>query len=189
MEFADEGDLDQHIKHQRDVIKQPFQESLVRNWLGKQPFLLIWKTCGVCLTIFISVQLALALQYLHTKVRVMHRDLKTQNIFMTSAKLLKLGDFGVSKMLDPGINYAKTSIGTPVNICPEIVNGQPYDFKSDIWSLGCVIYEICQQRPAFQYPSLEEIVKNIKAAKYTPIPNAFSGRYFRISILRLHTFR
>ena len=50
----------------------------------------------------------------------------------------------------PGIDFASTQIGTPINICPEIVSGQPYDFKSDIWSLGCVTYEICSQRPAFQ---------------------------------------
>jgi len=153
MEYADAGDLGNHIKRQKEEMKTFFAESQVRNWM---------------------VQLALALRYLHTKVRVLHRDIKPQNIFMSSTNLLKLGDFGVSKILSPGIDFASTQIGTPINICPEIVSGQPYDFKSDIWSLGCVTYEICSQRPAFQAASLEEIMKNIRAARYPPIPSTYS---------------
>ena len=78
MEYADAGDLGNHIKRQKEEAKTYFPEKKVRNWL---------------------VQLALALRYLHTKVRVLHRDIKPQNIFMTSTNLLKLGDFGVSKIL------------------------------------------------------------------------------------------
>ena len=77
MEYADAGDLSGHIKRQREEVKTPFPENQVRNWL---------------------VQLGLALQHLH-KMRIMHRDLKPANVFMTSTKLLKLGDFGVSKVL------------------------------------------------------------------------------------------
>ena len=77
MEYADCGDLSAHIKRQKDEVKTLFQETQVRNWL---------------------VQLGFALQYLH-KMRIMHRDLKPANVFMTSSKLLKLGDFGVSKVL------------------------------------------------------------------------------------------
>ena len=78
MEYADAGDLCNHIKKQKEDVKSFFPEKQVRNWL---------------------VQLCLALKYLHTKVRVLHRDIKPSNIFMTSMKLLKLGDFGVSKIL------------------------------------------------------------------------------------------
>ena len=74
----------------------------------------------------------------------------------------------------PGIDYASTSIGTPINICPEIVNGQAYDFKSDIWSLGCVTYELCSLKPAFQAGSIDEILSKIKSGSYPPIPTAFS---------------
>lgn len=153
MEYADAGDLGNHIKRHREEVKEHFPEKQVRNWL---------------------VQLSLALQYLHTKVRVMHRDVKPANIFMTSTKLLKLGDFGVSKILSPGIDYTSTQIGTPINLCPEIVNGQSYDFKSDIWSLGCVIYEACQLKHAFQASTFDDIMRNIKTASYTPIPSMYS---------------
>ena len=151
MEYADAGDMNVHIKRQREV-QLFFAEAQVRNWL---------------------VQLSLALQYLH-KIRVMHRDIKTQNIFMTSTKLLKLGDFGVSKVLSPGKEFTETAIGTPTNLCPEIANGQKYDFKSDIWSLGCVVHEICCLKPAFQSKSWEEMLKKIRTASYPPIPSSYS---------------
>jgi len=153
MEYADAGDLGHHIKRQKEVEKKLFSEKQVRNWL---------------------VQITLALRYLHTKVRVLHRDIKPQNIFMTSNNLLKLGDFGISKILSNENDFASTQIGTPINICPEMVSGQPYDFKSDIWSLGCVTYEMCCQKPAFYAPSLDEIMNNIKAARYAPIPSMYT---------------
>ena len=152
MEYADAGDMHVHIKRQREEIQAFFSEVQVRNWL---------------------VQIALALQYLH-KLRVMHRDIKTQNIFMTSASLLKLGDFGVSKVLSPDKEFTETAIGTPTNLCPEIANGQKYDFKSDIWSLGCVVHEICSLKPAFQSKSWEEMLKKIRTATYPPIPPNYS---------------
>lgn len=153
MEFADAGDLGNHIKRQKEEKKTHFEEKEVRNWL---------------------VQLTLALRYLHTKVRVLHRDIKSHNIFMTSNNLLKLGDFGISKLLSADNDFASTQIGTPLNICPEMVSGQSYDFKSDIWSLGCVTYELCSLKPAFQASSFEEIMTNIKASRYPPIPSLYT---------------
>ena len=88
MEYADSGDLHAHIKRQKDEVKKDFVESQVRNWL---------------------VQLGFALQHLH-KMRIMHRDLKPANVFMTSTKLLKLGDFGVSKVLDANTHFAQTQV-------------------------------------------------------------------------------
>ena len=88
MEYADDGDLHAHIKRQKDEVKTLFVESQVRNWL---------------------VQLGFALQHLH-KMRIMHRDLKPANVFMTTTKLLKLGDFGVSKVLDANTHFAQTQV-------------------------------------------------------------------------------
>ena len=88
MEYADSGDLHAHIKRQKDEVKKDFVESQVRNWL---------------------VQLGFALQHLH-KMRIMHRDLKPANVFMTNTKLLKLGDFGVSKVLDANTHFAQTQV-------------------------------------------------------------------------------
>lgn len=152
MEYADSGDLHAHIKRQKDEVKKDFVESQVRNWL---------------------VQLGFALQHLH-KMRIMHRDLKPANVFMTTTKLLKLGDFGVSKVLDANTHFAQTQIGTPTHISPEVVLGKSYDFKSDIWGLGCIVYEICCQKPPFLSKNLNEIFEKIKNAKYADIPKTYS---------------
>ena len=107
------------------------------------------------------VQITFALQYLHKK-SILHRDLKTQNIFMAKNGMLKLGDFGISRTLSHENDFATTGIGTPQYLSPEICRQQKYDYKSDIWSLGCVLYEMCALRKAcfsailhqFQFNSL-----------------------------------
>ena len=108
------------------------------------------------------VQITFALQYLHKK-SILHRDLKTQNIFMAKNGMLKLGDFGISRTLSHENDFATTGIGTPQYLSPEICRQQKYDYKSDIWSLGCVLYEMCALRQAcfsatlhqFQFNSLK----------------------------------
>ena len=81
------------------------------------------------------------LYYLH-KNRVLHRDLKTLNIFLTKDNHIKIGDFGVSKKLINNNIYAYTFVGTPYYLSPEICQNKPYDEKSDVWSLGVLIYEL-----------------------------------------------
>ena len=78
----------------------------------------------------------------------MHRDLKGQNIFMTSSGKVKIGDLGVSKVMESTMR-AKTQIGTPYYMSPELVKGLPYTFKSDIWSLGVILYELCTLQTPF----------------------------------------
>ena len=85
--------------------------------------------------LFWFVQISLGLHYIHKK-KIIHRDLKTQNIFMTSTKLVKIGDFGISKQLSHTLDLATTAIGTPHYLSPEICRRQPYSSKSDMWSLG-----------------------------------------------------
>ena len=77
---------------------------------------------------------------LHSK-KVLHRDLKSANVFLTSNKTLKIGDFGISKVLDN--TSAKTFVGTPYYLSPEVCENRPYNLSSDLWSLGCIIYEMC----------------------------------------------
>ena len=113
MEYADAGDLSMVVKRQRE-LKQYLPESDILSWF---------------------VQIALGLQYIHKK-NILHRDLKTQNIFVTSKKLVKIGDFGISKWLSHTLDLATTAIGTPHYLSPEICRRQPYSHKSDMWSLG-----------------------------------------------------
>ena len=79
----------------------------------------------------------------------MHRDLKGQNIFLTSNNIVKLGDFGIARVLNKTYEKAKTIVGTPYYLSPEIIENKPYSFKSDIWSLGVILYELCALRPPF----------------------------------------
>ena len=113
MEYADAGDLSMVVKRQREA-NQYLPESDILSWF---------------------IQIALALQYIHKK-NILHRDLKTQNIFLTSKKMVKIGDFGISKWLSHTLDLATTAIGTPHYLSPEICRRQPYSHKSDMWSLG-----------------------------------------------------
>jgi NIMA (never in mitosis gene a)-related kinase len=80
---------------------------------------------------------------------------------MTSSGNLKIGDLNVSKLMKGGL--LKTQIGTPYYMSPEIWRNRPYDQKSDMWSVGCVIYELCAQRPPFQGKDIEDLSRHVQA--------------------------
>eukprot|EP00193_Tetraselmis_chui_P021232 CAMPEP_0177773726 /NCGR_PEP_ID=MMETSP0491_2-20121128/13038_1 /TAXON_ID=63592 /ORGANISM="Tetraselmis chuii, Strain PLY429" /LENGTH=767 /DNA_ID=CAMNT_0019291879 /DNA_START=91 /DNA_END=2394 /DNA_ORIENTATION=+ len=115
------------------------------------------------------LQVAMGLHHIHTK-RVLHRDLKTQNIFVARGGILKLGDFGISKVLEKTDEFATTVTGTPYYMAPEICKNEPYSLKSDIWSLGCVLYELCTLKHAFAADSLLSLVYQIVKGNFPPIP-------------------
>lgn len=120
------------------------------------------------------IQIASSLMYIHSK-KVLHRDLKTQNIFVARGGIIKLGDFGISKVFEKTDQFATTVTGTPYYMAPEICTSQPYTFKSDIWSLGCVLYEMCTLKHAFAADSLLSLVYQIVRGDFPPIPdNVFS---------------
>ncbi|KAM6961231.1 serine/threonine-protein kinase Nek9 [Aplochiton taeniatus] len=86
-------------------------------------------------------QIASAVAHIH-KAGVLHRDIKTLNIFLTKTNLIKLGDYGLAKKLDSMFAMAETCVGTPYYMSPELCQGVKYNFKSDIWAMGCVIFEV-----------------------------------------------
>jgi NIMA (never in mitosis gene a)-related kinase 1/4/5 len=124
----------------------------------------------------IFVQVLLALHHVHGK-RVLHRDLKSQNIFISlvhDVYLVKLGDFGISRVLSHTQDLAHTVTGTPYYMAPEILGNLPYTLQSDVWSLGCVLYEICCLRHAFAAENLLGLVYQIHLGVVEPIPSSYS---------------
>ncbi|CEM18804.1 unnamed protein product [Vitrella brassicaformis CCMP3155] len=157
MDYCEGGDLYKKISAQRQT-NRPFPERTIIRWF---------------------TQLCLALKHVHER-HILHRDLKSQNIFLTGkggrgpgAERIKLGDFGIARVLQHTQDYARTAIGTPYYLSPEICQERPYSYKSDI-CLGCVLYECCTLRHAFDADSMRGLVMKILKGHYPPISQSFS---------------
>jgi serine/threonine protein kinase len=148
MEYCDGGDL-----HQRITRAAPF---------GGMPE-------GEIASILI--QLLVALKHLHLDHRVLHRDLKPQNIFLTQDGIVKVGDFGVSTTLAQSSDFAKTFCGSPYYLAPELCEEKPYNGKADLWSVGVILYECMAKgvRP-FAAKNLFALVSQIGKAQYSNEP-------------------
>ncbi|KAM6458855.1 serine/threonine-protein kinase Nek3 isoform 3-T4 [Liasis olivaceus] len=148
MEYCDDGDLIQKIKFQKGKL---FPEDMILKWFA---------------------QMCLGVKYIHEK-RILHRDIKSKNIFLTQNGKIKLGDFGSAVLLNSPMAYACSYVGTPYYVPPEIWENMPYNNKSDIWSLGCVLYELCTlKHPMFKKnpkyrPSASTILARKCLAKLT----------------------
>lgn len=117
-------------------------------------------------------QLLKGLKTLHD-LNILHRDLKSANIFLTrDQKNLKIADMNVSKVAKGGFLYTQT--GTPYYASPEIWRDDPYNAKSDIWSLGCVLYELCALRPPFVSNDMRDLFMKIQKNQIQRIPNHYS---------------
>ncbi|NWU75482.1 NEK3 kinase, partial [Onychorhynchus coronatus] len=149
MEYCDDGDLMQKIKHQRGNL---FPEDTILRWF---------------------VQMCLAVKHIHDK-RVLHRDIKSKNIFLTQNGKVKVGDFGSARFLAHPMSYACTYVGTPYYVPPEIWESMPYNNKSDIWSLGCILYELCTLKHPFQANSWKHLILKICKGSYSPLPSCYS---------------
>ncbi|KAG9484607.1 hypothetical protein GDO78_010146 [Eleutherodactylus coqui] len=126
----------------------------------------------------VFAQLALALKDCHKRGdgghTVLHRDLKPANIFLDAKKNVKLGDFGLARILHHDTSFAKTFVGTPYYMSPEQINRMSYNEKSDIWSLGCLLYELCALSPPFTAFNQKELAEKIKIGKFRRIPYRYS---------------
>eukprot|EP00793_Prasinoderma_coloniale_P005953 PRCOL_00004427-RA len=118
-------------------------------------------------------QICLALDYVHDQ-KVLHRDLKTQNVFLHRNGTIKLGDFGIARQMDAPMDMAMTVIGTPYYMSPELMEGKAYGYKSDVWALGCVLYELATLKHAFDANDMNGLVMKIVRGRVLPVPMHYS---------------
>ncbi|KAH7239082.1 kinase-like domain-containing protein [Fusarium tricinctum] len=110
---------------------------------------------------------------------ILHRDLKPENVFLGEDNSVKLGDFGLSKMIKSH-DFASTYVGTPFYMSPEICAAEKYTLKSDIWSLGCIIYELCAREPPFNAKTHFQLVQKIKDGKFPALPDVYSPELYQV---------
>jgi len=109
---------------------------------------------------------------------IIHQNLicpQTQNIFIAQDGTVKLGDFGISKVLQSTMECAKTLVGTPYYLSPELCQEKPYNNKSDVWSIGCILYELATLKHAFEANNMKALVGKILRGTYPPVSPVYSG--------------
>ncbi|KAM9859411.1 serine/threonine-protein kinase Nek4 [Aulostomus maculatus] len=148
MGFCEGGDLYHRLKQQKGEL---LPERQVVEWF---------------------VQIAMALQYLHER-NILHRDLKTQNIFLTKTNIIKVGDLGIARVLENQNDMASTLIGTPYYMSPELFSNKPYNHKSDVWALGCCVYEMSTLKHAFNAKDMNSLVYRIVEGKLPQMPSKY----------------
>lgn len=159
MEYANSGDLYQKIvKYQK------------RKKLINESF--IWS---------VLCQIVQGLKVLH-ELKILHRDMKSANVFLNTDGTVKLGDMNVSKVSKDGLLYTQT--GTPYYASPEVWQDKPYNAKSDLWSLGCVLYEAATLKPPFRADDMQGLYERVIKGEYTPI-NPYYSKDLNYIIKRL----
>eukprot|EP00877_Chromochloris_zofingiensis_P008776 jgi/Chrzof1/4151/Cz14g00290.t1 len=142
-EFAAGGNLHDFVKRQKQ----------------KLPEELVWR---------LYIQMLLGLNHMH-KRKILHRDFKTLNVFLDDKFNVKLGDLGVAKVLTTHTAFAKTIVGTPYYLSPELCEDKPYNEKSDVWALGVTLYECCTQRHPFDADNQGALILKILRGMYPAV--------------------
>nr|XP_020853483.1 serine/threonine-protein kinase Nek1 isoform X3 [Phascolarctos cinereus] len=161
MDYCEGGDLYKRINAQKGVL---FPEDQILDWF---------------------VQICLALKHVHDR-KILHRDIKSQNIFLTKDGIIQLGDFGIARVLNSTLELSQTCIGTPYYLSPEICENKRYNNKSDIWALGCVLYEMCTLKHAFEAGSMKNLVLKIISGSFPPVSLHYS---YDLRSLLSHLFK
>mmetsp|Transcript_72327 Transcript_72327/g.159737 ORF Transcript_72327/g.159737 Transcript_72327/m.159737 type:complete len:560 (+) Transcript_72327:53-1732(+) len=151
MDFCEGGELAKQIRRARRNHQRIPEEQILR-----------WFT-----------QAMLSLKYIHDK-HILHRDLKPANFFLTKTGSLKMGDFGIAKSMACTIAFAKTRIGTPYYLSPEVCQEKPYAWPSDMWSMGCILYEMCALQVPFDAHSISGLVQKICYGPLPIVPDSYS---------------
>lgn len=152
MAYCEGGDLATQISLARDAQRRIAEPQILR-----------WIT-----------QALLALKYIHDK-HVLHRDLKSGNFFLSKAGNLKMGDFGIAKVLSSTQAIARTAIGTPYYLSPEVCQEKPYAWPADIWAMGVILYELCALKLPFDGGSnMVILVQSIIRGTAPPLPEEYS---------------
>ncbi len=149
MEYAEHGDLQAALKKQAG---RPMAEATIVKWIS---------------------QLCDALVHVHAR-KILHRDIKSANIFLDKSDNIKIGDLGIGKALNGTNELARTVIGTPYFMSPELLLNQPYSYKSDMWAVGCLVFELCAQKPPYEARDMSGLVMKITQAPTPPLPSGYS---------------
>lgn len=167
MEYCEGGDINQLIKRYKKSNEHIPED-------------IIWK-------IFTQVLLAIHAIHNHKEGKILHRDIKPSNIFLDKDNNIKLGDFGLSRELSVESKFAYSHVGTPYYMSPEQIDETKYNEKSDIWSLGCFLYELAALKPPFQARNQIQLAMRIKEGKVEKINKRYSEELWRVIIWMLNT--
>lgn len=162
MDYCEGGDLTGRIKEAKKN-RQSIPEGQVLRWF---------------------TQAIMALKYIHDK-HILHRDLKPGNFFLSKDGVMKMGDFGIAKVLACTIAVAQTQIGTPYYLSPELCQEKPYAWSSDIWAMGCILYELCALKVPFDAANIPSLVQKICKGALPHLPENTYSAFVRQLVIRL----
>eukprot|EP00930_Biecheleria_cincta_P042653 TRINITY_DN29348_c0_g1_i1.p1 TRINITY_DN29348_c0_g1~~TRINITY_DN29348_c0_g1_i1.p1 ORF type:complete len:598 (-),score=83.21 TRINITY_DN29348_c0_g1_i1:99-1814(-) len=157
LEYANRGDLHTELQTRKRLGRQFGDDE-------------VWDILAQCL---------LGLVHIHSK-GIVHRDIKSLNLFLTDTGVVKLGDFGVSRQMSDKTMFLNSFYGTPLYLSPELIEGQPYARTTDIWSLGVVLYELLTLQPPFKGPGLQDVIAAVLRCQYPQLPRSRPAQFGQV---------